>query len=282
MLDHPADLLATVGAARAAGWRIAVDDLGTNSDSLALLPLMAPEIVKLDLNLIQGPVTPNMGRTMTAGDDYVERTGASIVAEGIESDAHLARARAFGATLGQGFRFGKPDDSLRRCAGLGMPAPPHGSGFPASPFSAVAESPRVRIATKDVLYAISLDIEQLASRLSDSPMLVASFQDVGHIGAPTIDRCRSLVDNTSLTVVAARGLSEPMIPGARHVDLRADDPAANEWNVIVLSPHASAALIANDLGDDGPDGARRFAYVLTHDRDTVPSAATSMLHRIAS
>ena len=37
----------------------------------------------------------------------VERTGATVLAEGIESRRHEATAHAMGATLGQGWRYGQ-------------------------------------------------------------------------------------------------------------------------------------------------------------------------------
>ena len=55
--ERPAELLAEVERVRALGFGIAVDDLGTDWRSLALLPLIRPDVVKLDMALIQGPLT---------------------------------------------------------------------------------------------------------------------------------------------------------------------------------------------------------------------------------
>src|SRR5205085_1111023 len=41
------------------------------------------------------------------------------------------------------------------------------------------------------------------------------------------------------------------------------------------------ALLARDLGDDGPDLERGFEYALTYDRDTVVRAAAALLSRVA-
>jgi len=45
-----AGLLRAVERARAQGWRIALDDVGAAPASLALLPFLRPEIIKLDLS----------------------------------------------------------------------------------------------------------------------------------------------------------------------------------------------------------------------------------------
>jgi EAL domain-containing protein (putative c-di-GMP-specific phosphodiesterase class I) len=39
---------------------------------------------------------------------YVRSSNAIVLAEGIETRRHLRRARALGASLGQGWMFGRP------------------------------------------------------------------------------------------------------------------------------------------------------------------------------
>jgi DICT domain-containing protein len=62
--------------------------------------------------------------------------------------------------------------------------------------------------------------------------------------------------------------------------LSRSDPLSGEWDVIVVGPQFAAALVSRDLGDDGPDGDRRFDAVVTHDRDLVVRAALSLLPRL--
>ncbi|MCW2995802.1 MAG: diguanylate cyclase, partial [Conexibacter sp.] len=50
---RPADLVRVVGDARGSGHGVALDDVGADVRSLALLPLVQPDIVKLDLRLVQ-------------------------------------------------------------------------------------------------------------------------------------------------------------------------------------------------------------------------------------
>jgi DICT domain-containing protein len=58
----------------------------------------------------------------------------------------------------------------------------------------------------------------------------------------------------------------------------------DEWDVVVLGPHFSGALLARDLGDLGdlgPDREREFEFVLTYDREVVVRAALALLSRVA-
>ena len=86
-----------------------LDDVGIDERSLALMPFLAPDVIKLDMSLIQERrPTPASARVLNSVAAEAERTGAVLLAEGIDTEAHLARARAVGATLGQGWYFGRP------------------------------------------------------------------------------------------------------------------------------------------------------------------------------
>jgi EAL domain-containing protein (putative c-di-GMP-specific phosphodiesterase class I) len=94
--------------ARRDGCGIAMDDIGVDSRALAMLELLHPDVVKLDLSLIQSPLHAT-GRSIAAAvRAYTARTGAVIVAEGIETIAHAHRAKRLGATHVQGFGYGRP------------------------------------------------------------------------------------------------------------------------------------------------------------------------------
>jgi len=82
-----------------------------------------------------------------------------------------------------------------------------------------------------------------------------------------------------LPFVGALGvdMSPVPAPGVRGTALSVQDPLASEWTLVVLGAHESAALIARDLGDQGPDGDRSFEFVVTHDRDLITAAAHSLV-----
>ena len=50
---HPSELLAAADRIRSAGWRLALDDVGANDLSLTLMSLLRPEVIKLDVRMVQ-------------------------------------------------------------------------------------------------------------------------------------------------------------------------------------------------------------------------------------
>jgi EAL domain-containing protein (putative c-di-GMP-specific phosphodiesterase class I) len=281
LLHRPAELLRAVKTLRSAGYAIALDDVGANPDSLALLPFVAPDVIKLDLSLVQRWRDADQAAIYTAVAAYAERTGATILAEGIENDANLQQALALGATLGQGWHLSRPGP----LGSLVSPAHSHRATHrdvipaPLSPFSLLKPSV-LRTAPKSLLLDISQHIENQGLALETPPVVLGAFQHARHFTPHTAQRYAHLAARCHL--VAALGVDLPAepIPGVRGASLRADDTLAGEWVVVVIGTHYAGALIAKDMGDTGPDRDRRFAFSLTHDHETVLAAARSLLTRV--
>ncbi len=279
---RPAELLRTVERVRALGWAVAVDDVGADSMSLAFLPLLAPDVVKLDLRLVQERPGPAIAEIMNAVNAHAERTGAVILAEGIETEQHLATARALGATLGQGWLFGRPGPGAAPglpAGALALPAAA-AAAIDSSPFSCLPAAVPLRRSAKLLLIELSKQLEREAMRLGETCVVASTFQEARHFTPSTIQRYRDLVERTGFVCALGEGLPAEPLPGVRGADLDAADPVRGEWDVVVLSPHFSAALLARDLGDTGPDLERTFEYALTYDRDTVVRAAHALLSRV--
>ncbi|MET0966023.1 MAG: EAL domain-containing protein [Nakamurella sp.] len=279
---RPAQLLATVSRLRAAGWRIALDDVGADDMSLVFMPLLLPDVVKLDLSLVQQRPGPAVAEIMNAVNAYAESTGAVVLAEGIEDEKHLSMALALGARLGQGWMFGRPSPSLSNARPVGAIAFPaaHRSASHRSPFGCLPAGGALRVSTKPLLIEISKFLEREAMRFGPAVMVVSTFQQAEHFTPATARRYRRLVDRGGFVAAIGEGLSREPIPGLRGADIAADDPVRGEWDIIVLSPHFAAALLARDLGDDGPDSARRFEFSLTYDRTTVIAATQTLMSRV--
>lgn len=278
---RPADLLRLVEWARQHGWGIALDDVGAEPASLALLPFLAPDVVKLDMALVRQRPDADQAAIMAAVMAHSERSGAVILAEGIETSAHLDQALALGATLGQGWSIGRPGPLARmpapsRCIGLADRLPP----VSPTPFSTVEQHPGLRIGRKGLLLDLSLHIETQGRHLDQAPVVLSAFQTGERFTPATTVRYRRLAGRCPLVGALGVGLSIDPVLGVHSVSLTADDPLAQEWTVTTIGPHYAAALVARDLGDTGPDHERRFEFVVTHDREIVLAAARSLMSRL--
>jgi len=102
-------LVRAVDACRAAGMRIAADDVGAGNAGLRLLSQLRFDIVKIDLSLVQGGVVRaaslEVVRTLK---DLSDRWGALVIAEGIETVEQLEFVRSLGIRAGQGYLLGIP------------------------------------------------------------------------------------------------------------------------------------------------------------------------------
>jgi hypothetical protein len=250
--------------------------------SLALMPFVHPDVVKLDMALLHHPGDPHTAQVGAAVAAYAEVSDAVVLAEGIETAEHLAIARTLGATVGQGWYFGRPAPlpaGARAGARLPfIPPPPHDDR---TPFPIVAGRRPVAEATKAQLMPLSRHLEALAEDGSEPPVLLACFQEARHFTPATARRFVRIAGHSPLVAALGVGLTEHPAPGVRGASLGTDDALRGEWNVLVVGPHRAAALVARDLGDDCADRERRFAFALTHDRTLVLEAARTLLSWLA-
>jgi len=112
---HPIDDLGTLrsklDACRAAGMRVALDDVGTGNMGLRLLSQIQFDLIKLDLSAIQTSTqreaSLDIFRTLL---ELSTRRGALAVAEGVETLDQLHMALDLGLERGQGFLLARPID----------------------------------------------------------------------------------------------------------------------------------------------------------------------------
>lgn len=106
----PVALAGPVSQLRESGVRIAIDDTGSGYASLSTLLRIKPDIIKLDRDLVRGvdhdPVRRALGRALVHFAQ--EDSHATVIAEGIETEAEAATLVALGVPLGQGYFLGRP------------------------------------------------------------------------------------------------------------------------------------------------------------------------------
>ena len=280
---RPAELLRTVERIRARGWAVALDDVGADPTSLAFMSLLRPEVVKLDLRLIQERPNQEIAAIMHAVNAYTEGSGALLAGRG-DRDRSAPRR---GARARSALRAGLAVRTARQRAQSASrrrrepPCACRPSSTPdRSPFACLTPGTPLRRAGKRLLIELSKKLEQEALAHGESAIIAAAFQESRHFTARTAERYRELAEQTAFVCALGEGLPPEPVPGVRGARLAHDDLVVGEWDVVVLAPHFAAALLARDLGDTGPDLDRTFEYALTYRRDSCVRAACALLARV--
>ncbi|MFK8017757.1 MAG: EAL domain-containing protein, partial [Gammaproteobacteria bacterium] len=95
---------------RAAGFRVALDDVGAGHSGLTLLADLSPDLIKIDRALVSRSVESEMHAAICQSIIEIGRVGGKlVVAEGIETQQEFDLLRKMGADLFQGYFFGKPN-----------------------------------------------------------------------------------------------------------------------------------------------------------------------------
>ncbi|MDT0276857.1 sensor domain-containing phosphodiesterase [Blastococcus goldschmidtiae] len=124
-------LAATLAPFRAAGMKLAIDDVGAGFSSLRHIVITSPDVLKIDRSLVTGldtdPVRTTLIRSLV---DFATGLQARVVAEGIETAEEAAALRTLGVDYGQGWHFGRPavpgprpahDAELATASGIPLP-----------------------------------------------------------------------------------------------------------------------------------------------------------------
>jgi EAL domain-containing protein (putative c-di-GMP-specific phosphodiesterase class I) len=280
---RPAELLRALEWARERWWGVALDDVGANPDSLALMPFVKPDVIKLDFRFLHEQPSAELDRIMEVVHAEASRTGAVILAEGIETEENLEQSLALGATMGQGWYFGRPaplpEKTERPLHAVPMRKVPPASALP-TPFELVT-SGNVQRGSKPELVALARDLEKRAAGLTEPPPVVLAAMQAGrNFSAETEKTYADLAKTCAFVGVAGTDMPRHPAPDIRGVSLRPQDPLADQWVVVVLSPEFHGALVAKDIGDKVSDGERRFDYVMTTDRDLVVAVADTLMRRM--
>ncbi|MEL6958206.1 MAG: EAL domain-containing protein [Pseudomonadota bacterium] len=94
---------------RDSGVRIAIDDTGAGYSGLQQILRLQPNLIKLDMSLTKDVDKDVARRSLAAAIvSFAQDTGATVVAEGIETEAELRTLAGLGVEMGQGYHLGRP------------------------------------------------------------------------------------------------------------------------------------------------------------------------------
>jgi EAL domain-containing protein (putative c-di-GMP-specific phosphodiesterase class I) len=273
----PAGVLAAVDRAREMGWGVAVDDIGASRAPVAMLPLLQADVVKLDLRALEAASPGDAAGIVTSVLRHVEKTGARLLVEGIETAEDVAWAQALGATYGQGHHVGAPADL------------PEQAQPPRAPVRLVettlrrldVETPFDAFATSPKQHVDAATLRRLAELVAVTPRSGGTWPvfllGVGRTKAladPIVEHILSLPRQTLMTAAFGTGLERTPAPGIRGVRLPEDDRLADELFLVVLTDEAPVALFSRTCWDGQLDA------VVTQDPSLVFALASHLMRRI--
>lgn len=94
---------------RESGVRVAVDDVGAGFSSLQHILKLNPDVIKLDVSLTRSIDTQPARRALAAGFvSFARELGASLVAEGVETQQERDALLGLGVHVMQGYLLGRP------------------------------------------------------------------------------------------------------------------------------------------------------------------------------
>jgi EAL domain-containing protein (putative c-di-GMP-specific phosphodiesterase class I) len=99
----------TINVMRERGFRFAIDDAGSGYASMESIAYLKPEFLKIDLSIVRDIHINYIKQDIVlALKDLAKRTGAVLLAEGIEKKEEFRVLKAMEIQYGQGFLFARP------------------------------------------------------------------------------------------------------------------------------------------------------------------------------
>lgn len=274
----PAGLVRAVDRARASGWGVAVTDIGGARTSLAALPVVGADLVKVDMSLLRQRDRADVSAITLSVLKHIELSGAGLLVQGVEDADDAAWARALGAPYAQGTYYGPPG--------------PLKDTYPL-PRAAI---PLLRMAQDDRVLGSALD---MVSDLGTTTMTPAQLDQIAQVvyqaglrpGASSVvlasagarpvaqvsaDEYPSAPTPPLLSVLFGTDVPREPRPGLRGVRVGAADPIATETFLVVLGEREVVAVVAAPSADKPG----LVEAVITQDPLRVHHLARSLFERI--
>ena len=280
----PVTSLRAVRQLRERGWAIAVDNPEWGTAALALLPLINPDVITLDLPRLDEMEIAHADDVLNAVGAHAESAGCIVLATGIRTEHDVNRARAMGATLGEGELLDAQQpltNPLARVSGIAVrPVPTGTDRLRDTPFSIVSERRESRAGSRELLVEMSTLIERRASRAGSSAVVLSTFQHAKNLRGGLVRTYNDLSDTAALvaTFVQDVGLNET---GNAFTEIHIDeaDVLGSQWTVIALSPSYSAVLAAQQTRA-APDGSATYEFIFSRDQRLAIEAARTLTARL--
>ncbi|MFI5914090.1 putative bifunctional diguanylate cyclase/phosphodiesterase [Dactylosporangium sp. NPDC051541] len=109
VMANPALATATLLRLHDLGVRLSIDDYGTGYSSMAYLKALPVDELKVDRTFVQHMDTDHDDAVLVRGAiELGHNLGMTVVAEGVETEAHADALRALGCDIAQGYHYARP------------------------------------------------------------------------------------------------------------------------------------------------------------------------------
>ena len=275
----PAGLVVAVDRARSSGWGVVVAGVGGARTSLAALPVVGADLVKVDMALFRRRDRAEVSAITLSVLRHIETSGAALLIQGVEDAEDAAWARALGATYAQGYFFGRPGPLETEYPVPRAPIPllrmADDEQAPQSAFAMVSDLGTTRV-TRSQLFQLTQVVYRAALTPGAAPVVLASPGVGAAIPDAPPDEFPAPPTPALLSVLFAAQIDPEPFEGMRGVSVPATDPIAREQFLVVLGEREVVALVAAPTPGE-PD---MVDAVLTQDPVRVHYLARSLFERI--
>jgi EAL domain-containing protein (putative c-di-GMP-specific phosphodiesterase class I) len=281
LLAQPSALVRAIDVMRSQGYGIAMDDVGIEDDSLTLLPILLPDVVKLDMSLLHGPFDAHAARVSGTTRMYCERTGALMVCEGVETERHEVRARALGADLVQGFRYGHPAALPATMAGkVGRPVTllEHGVTEVSALADRLASIAQAELPGVQVL-SLATEVLTVVAGHTSAALVIATAPTIDLVPTAFLDALTAAAPYCALVTVIAPGCGHQPAPGVRGVNASTGHQLGSPWSISAIGPTMAVSLLSDPLSADPNDPVK---HRVIHNRLVVADILRLLLATVAS
>ncbi|WP_084557452.1 EAL domain-containing protein [Hamadaea tsunoensis] len=277
-LDHdPRTLFEGIDRQRLGVAGLALDDVGANVKAMAMLPVIRPDVIKLDLKVTQNTPSREAMKVVHFAYEEAERTGATMLAEGVETTRHHEVVRALGAPLAQGWLYGKPTDDpapveahdvhLSLMADLGL-------ADVRSPYEALGRQ-QISRAPRDLVRSLAGEVFRHGLHLVAPALLVMLVPGPEMLAKSHLRVLGQTARRQVITGLIGAGIPPVPAPGVR--GSWEHDPALDgEYAVIAVSPSTAVAVLARQADPTRSE----FYFGVIHDRQRIMCAARCLLRRL--
>jgi EAL domain-containing protein (putative c-di-GMP-specific phosphodiesterase class I) len=242
---YPREVLATVRHARAARWGVSLNDLEVGSAALALLPVLEPDVVRLNaqtraMDLARGRLA------LFAALAEAEQTGAALIMEHVEAVGDESLARASGVRYAQGYHYGRPGPLP---ASIAMPPRPlrllERPVDEATPFEIAAEGGPI-LRTPADLAAVQVLIRDFVALVDAAPnsmfVAVLTTDSPAALSLHAATFARAMADKSALLLILGRDVAVFDDWSTKTVTLPDSHPLLGESCFVAASPQLCTLL----------------------------------------